>query len=190
MFQAQDQPKCGKEFVSLFVKKWNCRIKVCFQRKWKKGSTLCIIIAPSIIFPYIANYYILKDFPYANTWEKWYLIGLTHFCIRVIVECIVLTARTNLWVLYFVNMECITNTQITVSCKYSQILWDKGYGVYVSSLFRSQTVSCKYPIIIILSSGKVTLLCHENSCYYCAFLFLACAEEEPLILDETHEELV
>lgn len=109
--------------------------------------------------------------------EKWYLICLTHFCISVIVECIVLTARTSLWILCFVNLECITNTQITVSSEYSQILWDKGYGIYASSLFRRQTVSYKYPIIIFLSSGKVTLVCHENSCYYCAFLFLACAEE-------------
>lgn len=115
---------------------------------------------------------------------------LTHFCISIIVECVVLTARTSIWVVCFVNPECIINIHITVSCKYLQIVWDKGNAVYVNYLFCSQTVFCKYPIIIILSSGKVTLVCHENSCYYCAFLFLACAKEEPLILDETYEELV
>lgn len=48
----------------------------------------------------------------------------------------------------------------------------------------------KYPIIIIISSGKATVKCHENSYYFSIFLFLAYAEEELLILDETQEELV
>lgn len=78
------------------------------------------------------------------------------------------------WVLCFVNLKCIINTQITTSCKYSQILWDNGCGLYIKSLFCSQRVSWKYSIIIILSSGKVTLARYENSCYDCLFISIIC----------------
>lgn len=72
-----------------------------------------------------------------------------------------------------------------------QILSDIEWcGVYVSSLYHSQAMPRKYPVIIIISSGKTAVICHENSYYFHIFLFLADAEEALLILDEKQEELV
>lgn len=50
-----------RNMFSYLLKKWNCRIKVCFQRKWRRGSTLCIMSSVCCIFM-LSNLLHLKSF--------------------------------------------------------------------------------------------------------------------------------